>query len=64
MLCRLVGKKAENLGQHYRYIERYAKKAGRSAVQGCLEVSSEVEKVLALILSSGRSFEQQEVVGG
>ena len=33
VLCRLVGKRAENLGQHYRYIERYAAKAqkGRAA---------------------------------
>jgi len=60
VLCRLVGKKAENLGQHYRYIERYAQKAGKSAAQGCLEVFSDTEKVLSLILSGGRSDEQQE----
>ena len=32
VLCRLVGKRAENLGRHYRYIESYAAKAKRNAV--------------------------------
>lgn len=55
VLCRLVGKKADNLGRHYRYIERYAAKAGKGAAQACLEVFSEVEKVLSLILLGGKA---------
>lgn len=50
VLCRLVGKKVENLGQHYRYIEKYAGKARKAVPQACLEVFSDVEKVLGLIL--------------
>jgi len=51
VLCRLVGKRAENLGQHYRYIEKYAVKARKAVPQACLEVFSDVEKVLGLILA-------------
>jgi hypothetical protein len=42
--------RAENLGQHYRYIEKYAVKARKAVPQACLEVFSDVEKVLGLIL--------------
>lgn len=59
VLCRLVGKSGENLGQHYRYIERYAKKAGKTAAQACLEVFSDVDKVLGLILKGGQ-YEQKQ----
>lgn len=50
VLCRLVGKKIENLGQHFQYIERYAKEAGKDTTKACLEVLNETEKVLKLIL--------------
>ena len=53
VLCRLVGKKPDNLGQSYRYIEKYATKANRSAPQACLEVFGDVEKVLNLIMKGG-----------
>lgn len=64
VLCRLVGKRGENLGQHYRYIEGYAKKAGKSAAQACLEVFSDVDKVLGLILKEddhGQTTAQQQL---
>lgn len=51
VLCRLVGKQPENPGQRYRYIERYARSAGRDPIKACLEVFSETEKVLNLILA-------------
>jgi hypothetical protein len=63
VLCRLVGKRGGNLGQHYRYIERYAGKAGRSAAQACLEVFSEVEKVLGLILKGGSAELPENATG-
>jgi hypothetical protein len=55
VLCRLVGKRAENLGQHYRYIEKYAVIARKAVPQACLEVFSDVEKVLGLILKGGQA---------
>lgn len=53
VLCRLVGKRGENLGQHYRFIEKYAAQARKAVPQACLEVFSKVEKVLGLILKGG-----------
>jgi hypothetical protein len=50
VLCLLVGKTTRYLGNNHRYIEVYAKKAGLTAVQGCLRVIGDVEKVLSLIL--------------
>ncbi|RJR32824.1 MAG: antirestriction protein [Deltaproteobacteria bacterium] len=55
VLCRLVGKKGENMGQHYRYIDQYAVKARKGVPQACLEVFSDVEKVLSLILKGGQA---------
>jgi len=54
VLCQLVGKKQENPAQHYRYIERYARTAGRDPIKACLEVFSETEKVLNLILAPAK----------
>lgn len=51
VLCHLVGKKQENPAHHFRYIERYARSAGREPIKACLEVFSETEKVLNLILA-------------
>ncbi len=49
MLCYLVGRKPVNLGQHYKYIEDYAKKANKTACKVCIEVIEEVEDVLKII---------------
>jgi len=64
VLCRLVGKKAENLGQRYRYIEKYAVKARKAVPQACLEVFSDVEKVLGLILKGGQAAAPANVATG
>lgn len=53
-LCRLVGRSPENLGHAHQYISDYAKKAKLTAVQGCIRVIHDVEKVVNLILSCGR----------
>ena len=53
VLCHLMGKRGDNLGQHYRYIEKYAVKVRKAVPQACLEVFSDVEKVLGLILKGG-----------
>jgi len=55
VLCRLVGKKPVNLGEHYRYIERYAAWDKKNVVHACLQVFSDVEKVLGLILKGGQA---------
>jgi hypothetical protein len=55
VLCCLVGKKGENLGQHYRYIEEYAVKVQKGVPQACLEVFSDVGKVLGLPLKGGQA---------
>lgn len=50
-LSQMVGKRADDfLGNNYRYIESYAKKAKLSPLKACLEVMSDVEKVLQKIL--------------
>ena len=49
-LCNIVGKTSKFLGNHFQYIERYAKEANLTPWQGCMRVLSEVEKVLNLIL--------------
>jgi hypothetical protein len=50
VLCHLVGKTSRFLGNHYRYIETYAKEANLTPIQGCLRVMKDVESVLNLIL--------------
>jgi len=50
-LCRLIGKKPnDTLGNSYRYIERYAEKAGLKPLTACLKVIDDVERVLNFIL--------------
>ena len=48
-LAHIVGTKI-NLGKNYAYIESYAKQAGKSPIQACLEVMSDTDKVLHLLL--------------
>jgi len=50
VLCQIIGKTSKYLGNNYRYIKHYAKKANFNPVQGCLKVVCDVEKVLNLIL--------------
>lgn len=57
-LCAIVGKTSRSLGNSYRYISDYAKQAGLSPVQGCLQVLSDVEKVLKLILNGDQKNDQ------
>ncbi len=54
VLCRLVGRKTENMGQHFKYIENYAIEAGLDITKACLEVINETEKVLKLILEQAK----------
>ena len=49
-LCRIVGKSSKHLGNSYRYIKHYAKKANLSPIKACLDVLHEVEASLRLIL--------------
>ena len=57
-LCRIVGKTDKYLGNSYRYIERYAEKAGMSPHSACLKVLSDTEKVLKLILKDEPEYIQ------
>jgi hypothetical protein len=50
-LCQIVGKNTKFLGNNYKYIEHYAKKAGTSPIRACFDVIGEVEQVLGLILN-------------
>ncbi len=50
VLCKIVGKTSKFLGTSYQYIEKYARHAHLTPLQGCMSVVSEVEKVLNLIL--------------
>lgn len=50
-LCYLIGSEPERtLGNSYRYIESYAHENKLSAINSCVKVLSDVEKVLKLIL--------------
>jgi hypothetical protein len=50
-LSQMVGKRADDyLGNNYRYIETYAKKANLSPLTACLKVMADVENVLQKIL--------------
>ena len=55
----MVGKTGKFLGQSYQYIKRHAGRANLTPVQGCLQVMSDVEDVLNLILQ-GRTEEAAE----
>ena len=57
VLCNLVGKKSKYLGNHYRYIEHYARQAKLTPIQACLKTIREVEKVLELIMMKSESAE-------
>ena len=52
-LSRIFGLKTTT-GNTYKYIEGYAAQAGLSPVAGCLQVLSDTEKVLKLILEEDR----------
>ena len=54
VLCRLAGTKPENLGQSWRYIERYAVDADKEPLAACAEVIADVERVLRLIMAAAR----------
>jgi hypothetical protein len=51
-LCRIVGKTSKHLGNSYRYIRHYSKKAGLTPIKGILSVLATVEQVLSQILQS------------
>ena len=52
VLCRMVGKELDTIGNSYRYIKRYSEKLSLSPHQACLKVLADTEKVLNLILGS------------
>lgn len=49
-LSKIFGLTRETTGNSYKYIESYAAQAGLTPVAGCLQVLSDTEKVLKLIL--------------
>jgi len=50
VLCKIVGKTSNFLGNSYQYIEKYAAQTSLTPWQGCTRVMGEVERVLNLIL--------------
>ena len=50
VLCKIVGKSSKHLGNHYQYIEQYAKEANLTPWQASIKVMSDIEKALNLIL--------------
>lgn len=56
VLCKMVGKTAEHLGNAYCYIARYAAQAKLGVAQACLRVMSETEQVLNLILKPAEAL--------
>ena len=50
VLCKMVGKTSKYIGNHFLYIKHYAETANLSPVKACLEVISEVEMILDLIM--------------
>ncbi|RJR18192.1 MAG: antirestriction protein [Nitrospiraceae bacterium] len=63
-LCKLIGKNSIYFGHSYRYIEEYARTAHLTALQGCLAVMADVEKVLNLITGGDNVFthDQKELI--
>ena len=54
----MVGKTGDrNLGNSYRYVERYAKEIKLTPHQACIKVLRDVEKVLALVLNGRQEDE-------
>ncbi len=61
-LCHLVGKQPNNnLGNTYKYIERYAESARLKPISACLKVINDVETVLNFILKGGESYVEQTI---
>lgn len=61
-LATMVGKPAEDTtGNGYRYIERYAEKAGMGVHAACLKVMGETEKVLNLIINGDKRGKGEDV---
>ena len=60
VLCKMVGKTSKHLGNHFRYIESYAKSANLTPWQGCMRVISDTEKVLNLIMGWNSRNELEE----
>lgn len=57
-LAQMAGKSIEaSMGNHYRYIQRYADKLKMSVHSACLKVLSDVEKVLNLIIHNNTGGE-------
>ena len=50
ILCRLVGKQSDSLGNSYKYISGYAVKLKMSAHAVCLRVMADTEKILNIIM--------------
>ena len=61
-LCAMVGKNTKFLGNSYRYISDYTKKAGLSPAQGCLQALNDTKRTLRLILQGERRKEESEQV--
>ncbi len=57
-LTRILGLTRETTGNSYRYIESYAAQAGLSPVAACLQVLSDTEKVLKMILQENKPEEK------
>jgi hypothetical protein len=57
VLGHLYGKRI-NDGQHYRYIQTYAEKAGKDVHRACLSVISDVERCLNLIIDTQKISEE------
>ena len=55
VLCQMVGKKSDTLGNSFRYIKGYADKLSLTPHQACMKVLSDSEKVLHLILDGTES---------
>ncbi len=52
-LCQLIGTQPSNIGEHHRYIARYAREAKLAQTTACMKVLADVEKVINLILETG-----------
>jgi antirestriction protein ArdC len=60
-LSRILGLQKDTTGNSYRYIESYAAQAGLTPVAACLQVLSDTEKVLKLILQDEKVEDQMAV---
>lgn len=62
-ICRLVGLQKDTIGNSYRYIERYAKEVELTPVNACLQVLTDVEKVISLIMAKETDYDSTTSVG-